>query len=476
MIMKRQAFDRWTLRWIALAMVLTIGSELAFSSYISLYGPANVIGHILKLAAYGSVLIVILRNMLTKLERELEERRRVEAALEQSEEQLRQSQKMEAIGQLAGGIAHDFNNLLTIIMGYSDFLLVDDNRRLSDVRSEIDAHARRRRAGQWSDQTDPCLLAQTDAQALGDVAQPHHRHHGATPAPHPRRGHRPTLPRSARSRRDRGRRQPVRAGDHEPRRQCPRRDARGGYLTLETANVELDEAYCAVHAEATPGSYVRLAVTDTGVGMDDTTRQRVFEPFFTTKPPGSGTGLGLATVYGIVKQSNGSITLYSEPGRGTTFKIYLPRVEATAAAPSVETPQAAQAANAGQPAWPRDHPRRGGRSPGALPAATCARRSRLPGADRLQRRRALQMTAGNGRHLDLLLTDLVLPGEVQGDELASLLVKDRPGLAVLYVSGYTRHAVIHAGRLASGVNLLEKPFTQESLAAAVREALRRMAA
>ena len=213
-------------------------------------------------------------------------------------------------------------------------------------------------------------------------------------------------------------------------------------------------------------------MTDTGIGMDDATCRRVFEPFFTTKAPGSGTGLGLATVYGIVKQSNASITLYSEPGRGTTFKIYLPRVDKAAGARSIEAPPVVQTVKA---ANPRGH------------ETILVVEDEAPVRSLLQRvlgdlgyrvltaasgSEALQMTADNGRHLDLLLTDLVLPGEVQGDELASLLVKDRPTMAVLYISGYTQHAMTHAGRLTSRANLLEKPFTKESVATAVHEALR----
>jgi len=471
MVMKRQAFDRRTLRWLALAMVLMIGSEFAFSSYINLYGPANMIGHILKLAAYGAVLTVILHNMLTKLERELEERRRVEAALEQSKEQLRQSQKMEAIGQLAGGIAHDFNNLLTIIMGYSDFLLVDDNRRLSDVRSEIE---HMRDAAERASGLTRQILAFSRRQTLKPSVTSLN-HIIATMEPLLRRSLGEDIDLRCLEEPDLGETE-VDVNQFEQvimNLAVNARDAMpaGGYLTLETANVELDEAYCTIHTEATPGNYVRLAVTDTGIGIDDATRLRVFEPFFTTKAPGSGTGLGLATVYGIVRQSNGSITLYSEPGRGTTFKIYLPRVEA--ARQSVERPQVVKAAG------PRGH------------ETILVVEDQAPVRSLLQRvlgdlgyrvltasngSEALQMTGGSGRHLDLLLTDLVLPGEVQGEELASMLARDRSGLAVLYISGYTRHAVIHSGRLTPGVNLLEKPFTQESLAAAVHAALRRTAA
>jgi signal transduction histidine kinase/CheY-like chemotaxis protein len=469
LLAQRRMLSRWTLRWVVTAMLLTVASELAFSSYVSLYGPANVIGHLLKLCAYSAVLLVIMRTMLGEMESELAERRRVEAALAQSEEQLRQSQKMEAIGQLAGGIAHDFNNLLTIILGYSEFLLTDDNRRLSDVRSEIGhMHGAAERASALTRQ----ILAFSRRQALhptmaslNDII--------ADMEPLLRRTLREDIDLSCLEDPDL---KNVEIDVHQFEQVIMNlavnaRDAMpgGGHLTLETANVELDEEYCAGHPEARPGCYVMLAVSDTGVGMDAATRQRVFEPFFTTKAPGSGTGLGLATVYGIVKQSNGSVTLYSEPGVGTTFKIYLPCPDAPAAA-VVETPSPASV----RVAAPHDRE--------TILAVEDEEAVRL-----LMQRllsdmgyrvllastsaEALQMSRANGRHIDLLVTDVVLPGNLRGDELAELLVADRPELAVLYTSGYARHAMLHSGRLKSGAQLLEKPFTREKLAEAVREAL-----
>jgi CheY-like chemotaxis protein len=237
----------------------------------------------------------------------------------------------------------------------------------------------------------------------------------------------------------------------------------GGRLTVETANVELDEEYARDHEDVQPGSYVMLAVTDTGCGMDRATLARVFEPFFTTKPVGQGTGLGLATVYGIVKQTNGSVFAYSEVGIGTTFKVYLPCTSDSR--PGVETTP--------------------------LPAALGGRETVLLVEDeesvRALTRRVLQakgyavLEAANGpdalalvaRHagpLHLLVTDVVMP-RMSGRELATRLEEVRPGVKVLYVSGYTDDAVVRHGVLEAGAMFLQKPFSPDALARKVRDVL-----
>jgi CheY-like chemotaxis protein len=247
------------------------------------------------------------------------------------------------------------------------------------------------------------------------------------------------------------------------------RDAmpKGGSLTLETANVDLDEGYAAAHPPATPGRYVMLAISDTGMGMDQETQLRIFEPFFTTKPEGEGTGLGLATVYGIVKQSGGHIWVSSEPGRGTTFKVYLPRVD--------------EPAEAARPAGPPAEAPRGHETI-LLVEDTETLQEVI--RETLEESGYTVLLASNGEEalalarvrsgpIHLLLTDVVMP-KLGGGELAKLLSALRPGIRVLYMSGYTNGAISQQGVLGEGVMLLEKPFTGDELARAVREALDRV--
>ncbi len=379
------------------------------------------------------------------------------------ETQYRQAQKMEAVGRLAGGVAHDFNNLLTAIFGYADLLAEDlpsDHPGRADL-AEIRTAATRAAA------LTRQLLAFSRQQVLqpvvlnlNDVVE------GVEKMLHRLLGEDVELRASLAGdlgnvRADAGQIEQVimnlavNARDAMPT---------GGKLTIETANVDLAEGYAATHAPMLPGRFVMLAVSDTGIGMDDTTKARVFEPFFTTKEPGKGTGLGLATVYGIVKQSGGYIWLYAEPGKGAAFKIYLPRVDAPLDAPVVapeppgtvagtETVLVAEDDDLLRPLERELLTKLGYRVLDARDAAG-----------------ALAAARGYQGEIHLLVSDVVMPGG-GGFQLAQQLLAERPGLRVLYISGYTDEAVVRHGLLERGLNFLQKPFTPAALARKVREVL-----
>jgi two-component system cell cycle sensor histidine kinase/response regulator CckA len=399
--------------------------------------------------------------------RDITERKQAEEALRQGEERLRESQKMEAVGQLAGGIAHDFNNLLTAILGYSEMILASKASSLDEVRPDIEEI---KHAGERASALTQQILAFSRRQilrpaalSLNEVLQ----------------GMESLL------RRTLGEDIDLITLEHPQldltevdRHQFEQalvnltlnaRDAMpsGGRLTLETANVELDEVYCRTHPEMAPGSYVMLSVSDTGVGMDPDTIDHAFEPFFTTKAFGEGSGLGLAVIHGIVTQSRGSISVHSEPGKGTTFKIYLPRSVQSDTPEEVVIPPHVSAPGHETVMVVEDEAALRGlveRILGGAGYTTLA----FGSADE-----ALRALGQGDRSIDLLLTDVILPGALQGHDLARAVLASRPGLPVLYISGYTRDALVHAGRLDEGVNLLEKPFTGEALATMVRTALDR---
>jgi CheY-like chemotaxis protein len=240
----------------------------------------------------------------------------------------------------------------------------------------------------------------------------------------------------------------------------------GGRLTIETSNVYLDEAYVAAVPEPVPaGQYVMIAVTDTGCGMSRETLARVFEPFFTTKPTGKGTGLGLSQVYGFVRQTGGYIRVYSELGEGTTVKIYLPRL-AAGRLDVAEEPEQAEVVDGGHETIlvVEDHEDLRAYSTAVLRDLGYHVLEARNGRAALE---ALRMT----RHVDLLFTDVVLPDGMDGRRLADEARKQRPGLKVLYTTGYTRNAIVHNGRLDPGVQLVPKPFTYQGLASKVRRIL-----
>ena len=392
-------------------------------------------------------------------------RMEAEAALRSSEEQLRQSQKMEAVGQLAGGIAHDFNNLLTAILGYSDLLLAGEDLAESPARKDIEEI---RRAAERAAVLTGQILAFSRRQVLRPQAVSLNTVlDGMEVLLRRTIGEDIDLvisedPRLALTEVD-----PHQFEQVLMNLVLNSRDAMpsGGRLTLETADVELDEKFCRAHLGTSPGSYVMLSVSDTGVGMDEATLAHIFEPFFTTKAAGAGTGLGLATVYGIVKQSNGSIFVTSQSGKGTSFKIYLPRaVDIPEPEEMIIPPHVALRGSETVMVVEDEEALRSliERILSTAGYATLGFGSAGEALEALERGECA---------VDLLLTDVVLPGALQGYDLARAVLAARPDLPVLYVSGYTYDALVHAGQLDPGVNLLEKPFAPEALAATVRTVL-----
>jgi PAS domain S-box-containing protein len=379
------------------------------------------------------------------------------------EEQLRQSQKLEAVGQLAGGVAHDFNNLLTVITGYSDLSLrrLDKNNPLRSNLEEI------KKAGERAASLTRQLLAFSRKQVLqpkvlqlnaivADVDKMLRRLIGEDIDPL-------TVlePSLGQIKADPGQIEQVilnlavNARDAMPQ---------GGKLTIETQNVYLDNQDVRWHTAIQPGNYVMLAVSDTGCGIDAETQMRMFEPFFTTKEQGKGTGLGLSTVYGIVKQSGGHLWVYSEVGKGTTFKIYLPRVDGVTE---------------------RDEPRT---TQAELPQG---RETVLLTEDEEQVRQMIRMILEMGGYrvleaasgeealaiykqhegqIDLVMTDVVMP-KMSGRELAQSLEVFHPGIKVLYMSGYTDDAIVRHGLLDQEIAFLQKPFTPDAVMRKVREVL-----
>jgi nitrogen-specific signal transduction histidine kinase len=374
-------------------------------------------------------------------------------------EQLRQSQKMEAVGRLAGGIAHDFNNLLTVIKGYSE-LMLEDLEGADPLRTEVDEI---KKAADRAASLTRQLLAFSRQQVLapkvvdlntvvGNMDKLLHRLLGEDIDLF-------TIlePGLGRVKADPGQIEQVimnlavNARDAMPK---------GGKLTIETANVELDEHYTREHAVVKPGSYVMIAVTDTGVGMTDKVKSRIFEPFFTTKEVGKGTGLGLSTVYGIIKQSGGYVWVYSEVGLGSSFKVYLPRVDAPA---EITSPVSSLPTRRGTETVLLVEDEDGVR---ALERQVLHKH----GYNVLEARNggeALLMCERHQGEIDMLLTDVVLE-QMGGRELAERLLKVRPEMKVLYVSGYADDAIVHHGVLKPGMAFLQKPFTTEALARKVR--------
>lgn len=390
-------------------------------------------------------------------------RKQAEEALHRSEEQLRQSQKMEAVGKLAGGVAHDFNNLLTAINGHSELalkLLPQDAplyRRIEQIKKAGDRAAALTRQ----------LLAFSRKQILQpEVLDLNHIVVEMNKMLQRLIGEDIDLLMGLNA--DLGK---VKADPNQIEQVllnlCVNaRDAmpKGGKLTIETSNVQLGEEFAGSHLSVPPGRYVMLAVSDTGCGMAAETQARIFEPFFTTKEIGKGTGLGLATVYGIVKQSGGSIWVYSEVSHGTTFKIYLPWVAGPV-----------EAANIGPD---NPEPVRGSETVLLVEDEEVVRdmvRDMLEDSgyrviEAKDGNEALFLSKRHRGEIQLMLTDVVMP-QMSGRELAELLTIQRPNMSVLYMSGYTDDAIVHHGVLKEGTAFIAKPFSPDTLARRVREIL-----
>jgi signal transduction histidine kinase/CheY-like chemotaxis protein len=394
---------------------------------------------------------------------EVASKKKAEEQLKAIEHQLAQSQRLESVGRLAGGVAHDFNNLLTVINGSAAFVaegLPSDDPLQDDVRQIAEAG---NRAAKLTHQ----LLAFSRKQ----VCKPEVLDLNAT-----------IRQMDQMLRRLIGEDIDLRAvlqGDlwsvEADAGQIEQvimnlavnaRDAmpNGGHLTFETANVEIDETFALRHADAVPGPHVMVAVTDDGTGMSAEVRERVFEPFFSTKRATQGTGLGLATVWGIVKQSRGNIWVYSEPGHGTTFKLYLPRARGEARNESRRAPAPMRASGAETVLVVEDD----------APVRALMSRILRSGGYRVltaaSGQQALDLCEQGATPVDLLVTDVVMP-EMSGRQVAERLARIVPRLKVVYMSGYTDNAIVHHGVLDEGVRLIAKPFTAETALRTVREAL-----
>jgi signal transduction histidine kinase/ActR/RegA family two-component response regulator len=441
--------------------------SLPLSNETGVFGVLNI--YAAEPDAFSPAEVELLRRLADNLAYALQ-MMRVKVAREQAERkglsleaQLFQAQKMEAVGRLAGGVAHDFNNMLAVITGHADLALEE-----TAPDSALHAHLLEiQKAAQRSAELTHQLLAFARKQTIAPkVLDLNATVGGLLKMLRRLIGEdiellwKPT-----------GKLWPVNMDPAQINQILANlvvnaRDAIAGVgtITIETGQVAFDETYCEAHSGFVAGQYVLLAVSDDGCGMDKETLAQLFDPFFTTKPPGQGTGLGLATVYGIVKQNHGFINVYSEPGRGTTFKIYLSR-------------------HRGDRADTDDT-----REPGVVPTGTETvllvedEEALLKlGARQLERLgyivlaaaspyQALQLAGEYASNIQLLMTDVIMPG-MSGRDLCQQLSALRPGLKCLYVSGYTANVIAHHGVLDEGVHFLQKPFSREALAAKLRETL-----
>jgi signal transduction histidine kinase/ActR/RegA family two-component response regulator len=449
----------------ALEILHESGADIPFV-VISDPVPEEAVLEVLKAGAGGFITRDHLSRLGATVAREMSqaEGRRERARLEQ---QFRQAQKMEAVGRLAGGVAHDFNNLLTVITGYADLLLAGGNLQTPQRTALEEIRRAAERGGALTHQ----LLAFSRRQPftprvvqlntlIVNMEKMLSRLIGedieliTVPAAEP-----------ATTRTDPGQLEQVimnvvvNARDAMPG---------GGKLIIETSNVQVDQTYAGPNVDLKPAAYVMLAISDTGMGMDSETTAHLFEPFFTTKGPGKGTGLGLATAYGIVKQSGGAISIYSEPGRGTTVKIYLPSAEAKPAVEAAAAEPAASLRGTETILVVEDE----ARVRKLICEVLTARGYRVLEAVRGEE--AIRIAAQTKRRIHLLLADVVMP-EMSGPRAVEQIRALQPGIKVLYMSGYTDEAIVHHGILESGQAFLQKPFLPDTLARKVREVLKSQA-
>jgi signal transduction histidine kinase len=451
----------------ALATLQRRGLDLPFIIVSGTVGEDTAVDA-MRLGVHDYIVKGKLARLLPAIERELREcesrrRRRIaEEDLRKTEEQLRHAQKMEAVGRLAGGVAHDFNNVLSVILSYCELILADPTSTGSLRTDLLEVRTAGLRAAELTKQ----LLLFSRQQVieakvfdLGKVVG------GMEKLLSPLLGADVEL--TILTSREVGR---VWADEGQivqvvMNLAVNARDAmpRGGKLTIETRNVELDEDYARAHHGVTPGQYVMLAATDTGTGMDRATQARIFDPFFTTKEKGKGTGLGLSTVFGTVQQAGGHLWVYSEPGEGTTFKIYLPRTDA----PETKKSRAAPAGS-----------KRGTETILLVEDDEQLRkvtRGILTGLgytvlDAPAGPEALRLCEHHDGTIHLLLTDVVMP-KMSGPQLAEKVVAMRPDIRALFMSGYTDDAIVNHGVLESGVDFLQKPLTPDAVARRIREVL-----
>ncbi len=452
------------LRWIEARRVIFYDAD----------GPVRVVGVSVDVTARKRA-IVELRTFTETLEEAVKDRtRELEAeneARRRAEDSLRQAQKMEAVGQLTGGVAHDFNNLLTIVLGGLDVI----GRRILElppspavsriVRAKDMALQGAQRAATLTSR----LLAFSRQQALAPQAIDANKLvAGTCDFLHRTLGEAVALETVLAGGLWRAFADPNELENALLNLALNARDAmpNGGKVTIETANAYLDEAYIGSLVEpVAAGQFVMIAVADTGVGMDRTTRERAFDPFFTTKEVGKGTGLGLSQVYGFLRQTGGHVKIYSELGEGTTVKVYLPRHAGEEESVNEQIPIRDVARAIGAEAIlvvEDDH---------ALRGYTTEILSELGYAVKEARDGASALQVLERNHIDLLFTDVVMPGGMNGRELADEALRRRPKLKVLFTTGYTRNAIVHHGRLDAGVQMIGKPFSLGELSTKVRALL-----